>query len=175
MPEWPNGTALKAVAGSDVSRGFESRPLCVTRYRLDRAHLMVLAGACFITAAVSVLIAFLTAGKGSAGTTVAIIFGVLAIVALLVAAVANLRPPTVLTLDEIGFRARGRHGDSTWKQVEAVQVDDGLLRFTDGEGAVTAIPLQLVDHRQRADLVRDVYTRLNAANGYVRFDPSEWA
>lgn len=30
VPEWPNGTALKAVAGSDVSRGFESRPLCVT-------------------------------------------------------------------------------------------------------------------------------------------------
>ena len=28
VPEWPIGTALKAVAGSDVSRGFESRPLC---------------------------------------------------------------------------------------------------------------------------------------------------
>ena len=28
MPEWPIGTALKAVAGRDVSRGFESRPLC---------------------------------------------------------------------------------------------------------------------------------------------------
>jgi len=147
----------------------------VTRYRLDRAHLLVLAGACFITAAVSVLIAFLTAGKGSAGTTVAIVFGVLAVVALLVAAVANLRPPTVLTLDDLGFRARGRSGDGTWKQVESVEVDSGLLRFTDGAGAVTAIPLQLVDHRQRADLVRDVYDRLNRANGYRRFDPSEWS
>ena len=28
VPERPIGTALKAVAGSDVSRGFESRPLC---------------------------------------------------------------------------------------------------------------------------------------------------
>ena len=28
VPEWPIGTALKAVAGRDVSRGFESRPLC---------------------------------------------------------------------------------------------------------------------------------------------------
>jgi hypothetical protein len=27
VPEWPIGTALKAVAGSDVSRGFESRLL----------------------------------------------------------------------------------------------------------------------------------------------------
>ena len=31
VPEWPIGTALKAVAGSNVSRGFESRPLCVIR------------------------------------------------------------------------------------------------------------------------------------------------
>ena len=31
MPEWPIGTALKAVAGRDVSRGFESRPLCRIR------------------------------------------------------------------------------------------------------------------------------------------------
>jgi hypothetical protein len=30
VPEWPIGTALKAVAGRDVSRGFESRPLCYT-------------------------------------------------------------------------------------------------------------------------------------------------
>ena len=175
VPEWPIGTALKAVAGSDVSHGFESRPLCVTRYRLDRAHLMVLAGVCFIIAAVSVVIAFLTAGKGSVGTVVAIVMSIVALVALIVAAVMNLRPPTVLTLDEIGLRARGRHGDTTWKQVESVQVSDGLLRFTDGTGAITAVPLQLVDHRERIDLIRDVYDRLNAANGYRRFHPSEGA
>lgn len=165
MPEWPIGTALKAVAGSDVSRGFESRPLCVTRYRLDRAHLMVLAGVCFIIAAVGVLLAFLTGG---------IWWAIIPVVALLVAGVANLRPPTVLTLDPAGYRARGRQGAGTWKGVETVEVDDGLLRFTDGAGAVTAIPLQLVDGRRRADLIRDVYDRLNTANGYRRFDPAEW-
>lgn len=174
MPEWPIGTALKAVAGSDVSHGFESRPLCVTRYRLDRAHLMVLAGVCFITAAVSVLIAFLTAGKGSAGTVVSVILAILAVVALLVAAIANLRPPTVLTLDEIGYRARGRHGDGTWKQVEAVEVSDGLLRFTDASGEISAVPLQYVERDRRADLIREVYDRLNTAHGYRRFDPAEF-
>ena len=36
VPEWPIGTALKAVAGSDVSRGFESRPLCHQDERRQR-------------------------------------------------------------------------------------------------------------------------------------------
>lgn len=173
MPEWPIGTALKAVAGSDVSRGFESRPLCVNRYRLDRAHLMVLAGACFIVAAVGVLVAFLTGTDTDLRTTVTVIAGGIAVVALLVAAVANLRPPVVLTLDPAGFRARGRHGDVTWKQVESVEVGQGLMRFTDGTGAITAFPLGLIDRRRRAELIREVYDRLNTANGYRRFDPSE--
>src|SRR5690606_34603218 len=142
---WPIGTALKAVAGSNVSRGFESRPLCVTRYRLDRAHLMVLAGACFLVAAVSVLVAFLTAVGGAFANGVTIVAAGIAVLALAVAAIANLRPPVVLTLDPAGYRARGRHGEGTWKQVESVEVDSGLLRFTDGAGAVTAFPLSLVD------------------------------
>jgi hypothetical protein len=172
VPEWPIGTALKAVAGSNVSRGFESRPLCVTRYRLDRAHLMVLAGVCFIVAAVSVVVAFLIAGGGALATGATIIAAGIAVVALLVAAIANLRPPVVLTLDAAGYRARGRHGDGAWKQVESVEVVEGLLRFTDGSGAVTAFPLRLVDRTRRADLIREVYDRLNTANGYRRFDPT---
>lgn len=174
VPEWPIGTALKAVAGSNVSRGFESRPLCVTRYRLDRAHLMVLAGVCLIVAAVAVVIAFLTSGKGGFAGPVSIIAWIIVAVALLVAAAANLRPPVALTLDETGFHARGRHGDGTWKSVESVDVDQRMLRFTNGEGEVTAYPLNLVDRSQRTALIRDVYDRLNTANGYRRFDPAEW-
>lgn len=126
---------------------------------------MVFAGVCFIVAAVGVLIAFLTGG---------VLWTLVPVVALIVAGAANVRPPTVLTLDDAGYRARGRRGTGTWKSVESVEVDDGLLRFTDGAGEITAIPLQLVDHRQRADLIRDVYDRLNTAHGYRRFDPSEW-
>lgn len=126
---------------------------------------MVFAGVCFIAAAVGVLLVFLTG---------ALLWAIVPVIALLVAGVVNLRPPTVLTLDAKGYRARGRRGTGTWEGVESVGVDDGLLRFTDGTGAITAIPLQLVDHRQRADLIRDVYDRLNTANGYRRFDPSEW-
>ena len=39
VPERPIGTALKAVAGRDVSRGFESRPLC-RRHRTDGPELL---------------------------------------------------------------------------------------------------------------------------------------
>ncbi|GAA2083262.1 hypothetical protein IDH50_05105 [Aeromicrobium tamlense] len=145
----------------------------MNRYRLDRAHLMVLAGVCFIVAAVGVLVAFLTGTDSALRTTVTVLAAGVAVIALLVAAVMNLRPPVVLTLDQAGFRARGRHGDVTWKQVESVEISEGLLRFTDGTGAITAFPLSLVDRNRRAELVREVYDRLNTANGYRRFDPTE--
>ncbi|WP_286930886.1 MULTISPECIES: hypothetical protein [Aeromicrobium] len=145
----------------------------MTRYRLDRSHLMVLAGVCFIVAAVGVLVAFLTGTGSDLRVTVTILGAVVAVVALLVAAVMNLRPPTVVTLDPAGFVARGRHGDVTWKQVESVGVSDGMLRFTDGTGAVTAFPLSLVDRTRHAELIREVYDRLNQANGYRRFDLAE--
>lgn len=134
---------------------------------------MVLAGVCFIVAAVGVLIAFLTGTDSALRTTVTVLAAGVAVIALLVAAVMNLRPPVVLTLDHAGFRARGRHGDVTWKQVESVEISEGLLRFTDGTGAITAFPLSLVDRSRRAELVREVYDRLNTANGYRRFDPTE--
>lgn len=172
VPEWPIGTALKAVAGRNVSRGFESRPLCVTRYRLDRAHLMVTAGVCFLVAAAGVVVAFLSAGRGSVGGALTIIGAATAILALAVAAYLNLRPPTVATLDPVGLQSRGRGDSIVWKQVQDVSVGDGLLRFTDASGAVSALPLGLVERRQRADLIRDVYDRLNTANGYRRFDPA---
>lgn len=134
---------------------------------------MVFAGVCFIVAAVGVVVAFLTASGSGLALGVTIIAGGIAVVALLIAAIVNLRPPVVLTLDSAGYRARGRHGEGTWKGVESVEVDDGLLRFTDGAGATTAFPLNLVDRGRRADLVREVYDRLNTAHGYRRFDPSQ--
>ena len=134
---------------------------------------MVLAGVCFIVAAVGVLVAFLTGTDSALRTTVTVLAAGVAVIALLVAAVMNLRPPIVLTLDQAGFRARGRHGDVTWKQVESVEISEGLLRFTDGTGAITAFPLSLVERTRRAELVREVYDRLNTANGYRRFDPTE--
>lgn len=134
---------------------------------------MVLAGVCFIVAAVGVLVAFLTGTDSALRTTVTVLAAGVAVIALLVAAVMNLRPPVVLTLDQAGFRARGRHGDVTWKQVESVEISEGLLRFTDGTGAITAFPLSLVERTRRAELVREVYDRLNTANGYRRFDPTE--
>ena len=172
MPEWPIGTALKAVAGRNVSRGFESRPLCVTRYRLDRTHLMVAAGVCFLIAAACVLVAFLANGVGRFGDAISAIAAVLAVVLMLLAAVINLRPPTVLTLDPQGFITRGRGENVSWKSVENFSIAGNMLRFSDTTGAETGYDLNFVEKNQRADLIREIYDRLNTANGYRRFDPS---
>lgn len=171
MPEWPNGTALKAVADRNASRGFESRSLCVTHYRLDRAFVMLSTGLCFITAAIAVVISFLTRELGTVGTVLAVVTGVIGALALALALIVNLRPPVVLTLDPIGYRTRGRGGDGSWKDVQDVAVAEGFLRFTDAAGQTAALPLQYVDHRRHQELVREVYDRLNTAHGYRRFEP----
>src|SRR5690606_10344817 len=94
VPEWPIGTALKAVAGRDVSRGFESRPLCVNVYRIDRPAAAVTAGVLVVGAALAAFVAFLLTSVAAT---------VVAVVLLVVAALLMLRPPVVARLDETGL------------------------------------------------------------------------
>ncbi|HPU13620.1 MAG TPA: hypothetical protein PLQ19_07495 [Aeromicrobium sp.] len=144
----------------------------MTRYRIDRAHLMVAAGVSFFIAAACVLVAFWLPKNSQLTEAISIIAASVAGIVLLLAAVLNLRPPTVLTLDPAGYTTRGKGDNGTWKDVEDVAVADGMLRFTDTAGNVTGLELNLVDRKQRAELIRDVYDRLNTANGYRRFDPT---
>lgn len=170
MPEWPNGTALKAVADRNASRGFESRPLCVnspSKYRLGRAHRLMVVGAAFVVAAVAVMVAF---AVRSSGVGFGIALGIAAVVAL--AAIALLLiGPVVVIVDADGFRARIRSGGPrtiAWADVEEVDTADGLLVLTNTAGDDVRFPLAMVEPAQRTPLLREVHDRLNTANGYRR-------
>ena len=159
MPEWPNGTALKAVADRNASRGFESRPLCVSTYRVDRAHAAVLSGVLLIAAGVLAFLAFVFTS-----TLLAVLVGVL----LLAAAGVVARPPVIIRLDATGFRARGARG--RWDDVTGVHTEDGAL-VLDGEGGVQhRIGLATVGRRSR-ELAREVHDRMNDARGYRPYEP----
>jgi hypothetical protein len=171
VPERPIGTALKAVAGSNVSRGFESRPLCVTTYRLDRRFVLRAIGINIAGAGVAVLAAFLLA---DAATWAAVVGGVVAAALVLNAARLWLRPPVVVRTSDADARLGGQLGvppvTLEWSQVEDVSTDGRRLLLDRGDGNVLAFPLAYVGPRA-TDLLRDIYDRLNTANGYTRFTP----
>lgn len=159
MPEWPIGTALKAVADRNASRGFESRPLCVSTYRLDRGHAAVATGVLVIAAGVLAFVAFLASSPLTA---------VLVVLLLAAAAVFFARPPSVIRLDADGFRARRASG--RWTDVENVSLESGILVLASDQGRTHRVPLASVG-RRGPELVHEVYDRLNTAHGYRRFDP----
>jgi hypothetical protein len=172
VPEWPIGTALKAVAGSNVSRGFESRPLCVTTYRLDRAAALVTVGVCLVVAAAAVFIAFLLAPVDGAVRWIGYVAIGVAVLALGAALRFALRQPVVLVLDDDGYRSRSRTAGTPfagrWLDVDDVTVTDDILRLGLTEGGEQRFGLELVGH-DRMRLLRELHERLNTANGYRRF------
>ena len=171
MPERPIGSALKALAGSNVSRGFESRPLCLTNYRLDRRFVLLSVGINVMVGGVAAALAFFL----SSVTALAWIFGILAVAALLNAVRVYALPPVVARTDAGGLRVGGpltvKPVDVAWLDVEDVTTDGGRLFVDRGNDQVLAFPLAYVGGRA-AELLRDIYDRLNAANGYRRFNPS---
>lgn len=173
VPEWPIGTALKAVAGRDVSRGFESRPLCVSTYRLDRSVALVTVGVCLVVAAAAVFVAFLLAPRDDAVRWIGYVAIVVLVLALLGALRFAIRPPVLLRLDAEGYRSRTRTPGGLfagrWVDVEGVTVSDDVLRLALTSGAEQQLPLGFVG-RDRLRLLRDMHERLNAANGYRRFE-----
>ena len=171
MPERPIGSALKALAGSNVSRGFESRPLCLTNYRLDRRFVLLSVGINVVVAGVAAALAFFLSGVD----TLAWVFGILAVLALLNALRVYAWPPVVARTDPGGLRVGGpltvQPVSVLWLDVEDVSTDGGRLFIDRGNDEVLAFPLAYVGSRA-TELVRDIYDRLNAANGYRRFNPS---
>ena len=163
MPERPIGSALKALAGSDVSRGFESRPLCVTKYRLDRRFALPAIGIHLIAAGIVSALAFVVWGP----------LGVLAGLLLLNAVRVFAFPPVVVRADPSGVRLGGpmtvKPVRVVWTDVEDVSVDRAHLFFDRGSDGTLAFPLAYVGKRSD-ELVREVYERLNTANGYQRYE-----
>ncbi len=171
MPERPIGSALKALAGSNVSRGFESRPLCLTNYRLDRRFVLLAVGTNVMVAGVAAALALFL----SSVALLAWIFGLLAIAALANAVRVFAFPPVVVRTDPGGLRLGGpltvKPIHVPWLDVEDVTIDSTRLFVDRGGDAVVAFPLAYVGGRA-AELLRDIYDRLNTANGYRRFTPS---
>jgi hypothetical protein len=171
VPERPIGSALKALAGSNVSRGFESRPLCLTNYRLDRRFVLLAVGINVMVAGVAAALAFFL----SSVAALAWVFGILTIAALLNALRVYALPPVVARTDPGGLRVGGpltvKPFRVPWLDVEDVTTDGSRLFFDRGNDEVIALPLAYVGSRA-TELLRDIYDRLNTANGYRRFNPS---
>ena len=167
MPERPIGSALKALAGSNVSRGFESRPLCSMNYRLDRRFVLRPLGINVMTLGTFTVGAFLLPGVW------AWVFAALALLLLANAASLALWPPVVVrTTDDdvrVGGRLTVRQITTPWSEIEGVDHADDRLYFTRGDERILSFPLAYVGARSE-ELVRDIYDRLNAANGYTRFN-----
>ncbi len=176
MPEWPNGTALKAVAGSDVSRGFESRPLCLntddapTVYRLDRRFVLQAVGVTLLLCGLALVVSMVVDQVWVVLTAWLVAVGLAARAVLL-----WVRPPVVARLDAEGVTLGGtltvRPVPLRWTDVEKVSYDAGRLVIDRGGDTLVAFPTGYVGARA-GELTREVYDRLNTAHGYRRFDPS---
>ncbi len=146
MPERPIGSALKALAGSNVSRGFESRPLCSMNYRLERRFVLRPLGLNVMTVGVFTVGAFVLPTALSLACVV--------LVALLVINAASLvlRPPVVIRTSEeqvrVGGRLTVRRIALPWSEVEGVDQADDRLYFSRGDETILSFPLAYVGSRR---------------------------
>lgn len=101
--------------------------------------------------------------------------GVLTVLLLLNAARLLVWPPKVARTDPDGAFLGGpisaRPVHVKWADVDEVSMDRGSLTF--GRGESSSVVFSILHLGGQADaFVRDVYERLNSANGYSRFDPT---
>lgn len=185
MPEWPIGTALKAVVDRNANRGFESRPLCVmptsfstsTTYRLDRRFALQLFGWRMVLAGVGAMATFLAFGIGGFLLAFGWVFLVLTVLLVVGAFWTMAVPPLVVALTAQGFRLGRQAGGEVrrghWMAVENVNTDQGpagtRLVFTLDAGKTGEVPLMLLPRRAN-ELQREVHERLNTAHGYRRLN-----
>jgi hypothetical protein len=140
-------------------------------YRLDRRFALPAVGVNMILAGVAVALAFVL----SSVAALAWVFGVLGVAALLNALRVYAAPPVVARTDPAELRIGGpltvKPVHVPWLDVEDVTTDGSRLYVDRGNDEVLSFPLAYVG-RRRTELLRDIYDRLNAANGYRRFNPS---
>jgi hypothetical protein len=136
-----------------------------TTYRLDRRFVLTSVGVQVIGAGVAAILAFLVWAP----------LGVMALLLILNAVRVVALPPAVARTDVEGARLGGpvstRPVELSWAGVDDVSIDRGRLVFQRTDGGSVVFVLAYLGARS-GDFVRDVYERLNAANGYRRFDPT---
>lgn len=137
----------------------------MTGYRLDRRFVLPAIGLQVVAAGIASVFAFILWWP----------FGILAALLLLNALRMLALPPGVARADESGIRLGGpltvKHVRVEWSEVESVSVDSNRMFIERGDDRTLVFPLAYVGPRAN-ELVRDVYDRLNLANGYKRFDPN---
>lgn len=138
-------------------------------YRLDRRFVLRPLGINVMTLGTFTVGAFLLPGPWSW------VFASLALLLLANAASLGLLPPVVVRTSgedvRVGGRLTVRRITMPWSEVEGVEHADDRIFFTRGDEKILSFPLAYVGSR-REELVRDIYDRLNTANGYQRFEPS---
>lgn len=136
-----------------------------TTYRLDRRFVLTSVGVQMIGAGVAAMLAFLVWGP----------LGIIAVLLILNAIRVVALPPTVARTDAEGARLGGpvsaKPVDVLWAGVDDLSIDRGRLVFERTDGGTVVFSLAYLGGRAN-DFVRDVYERLNTANGYRRFDPT---
>ncbi len=134
---------------------------------------MLSIGSYVLVAGIAVLVAFWTVQFDPWGAIVAATGGIVAALAIVLAIRLAVRPPVVLLLDAAGYRGRVRAQRHTfegrWKDVRDVKASPRDLRFTTVTNDEQVFPLETIDTRDRARLLREMYDRLNTAHGYTRF------
>ncbi len=135
-----------------------------TSYRLDRRFVMPAIGLHVIGAGVASALAYLLWPP----------IGVLAVLLLLNVARVMVWPPQVAYTDDEVVRLGGpmtvKAVQLPWTEVEGVGVDEQRLYLDRGDDRTLVFPFAYVGKRSD-ELLRDVYDRLNASNGYTRFTP----
>jgi hypothetical protein len=134
-------------------------------YRLDRRFVLSSVGVQLIAAGVTALLAFWLWGP----------IGVLTALLLLNALRVFLLPPKVARTEPDGARLGGpvsaKPVHVLWSDVDDLTIEGRQLVFERNDGS--SVVFSLVHLGRRAtEFVRDVYDRLNTANGYRRFDPN---
>jgi hypothetical protein len=137
----------------------------VTTYRLDRRFVLGSVGVQVVGAGLAAMLAFLVWEW----------IGLLAVVLLLNAVRLAVLPPAVVRADADGVRLggplTGKPVRLAWSEVDDVSLDGRQLMFTRSDKSSVVFSLVHLGARGN-DFVRHVYDRLNAVNGYRRFDPT---
>lgn len=144
-------------------------------YHVSRAYFARALGRVASVAAVLVLLATLGLALDASGilTVVAVVLGTIALVVTAIVSVSVMMPPTLLQLDQHGFRAGRRYSSgrrqAAWEDVSSVASQEGpqgwVLMIQHHGHEFTAVPLHICDATP-TQIEQDVRQRLDAAHGY---------
>jgi hypothetical protein len=143
---------------------------------MRRAYFARSLGRLLIISAVAVaLTAFVQQFLSPVIMVISVVASTTLLVLAALAAVSLMLPPTLLQLDDRGFRALRRQtagpASAPWDRVKRVGTqtvdDEPVLTVEHADGGITAVPLALLDEPAEA-VEADVQRRLDRAHGYRR-------